>query len=198
MSSQKIDRLALLQLKEGNYLAFKAVYDHYAPPLLNFIYKIVKDIDLAQDILQLTFVKVWKSHAQIDMERSFDAYLFQIASYSSIDLLRQVAQNERKKEKLKEQAEEFSLSVEEAFLLKEQHLIIDQILSQLPPQRRAIFRLCKLEGYSYQEAATELGVSVSTVSNQLVSALKTLRQTLNGRAKNIIIISYLYLQYLYF
>lgn len=198
MGSGKIDKPILKKLKEGDYLAFRAVYDCYARRLLSFIYKITKDIDLAEDILQLTFVKVWKNHRSIDPEKPFDAYIFQIASHSSIDALRQIAQHARKKEKLKEQSEPLALSVEEAFLLKEQNLLIDNILAKLPAQRREIFRLCKLEGYSYQEAADTLGLSTSTVSNQLVSALKTLRQLLSEQGEKPLLLIYLSAYYVFF
>lgn len=198
MGSGKIDKPILKKLKAGDYLAFKAVYDSYAQPLLSFIYKIIKDIDLAEDILQLTFVKIWKNHQSIDIDKSFDAYIFQIASHSSIDALRHIAKDERKKERLREQGEELALSVEEAFLLKEQNLLIENVLAQLPAQRREVFRLCKLEGYSYQEAADALGISPSTISNQLVSALKTLRQLLKEHGGKPLVIIYLSTHYIFY
>lgn len=174
-----VDREVLLKVKEGDYLAFQLVYNAYAQRLYVFVLKIVKDVDVADEVLQLTFVRLWKNRASIELDKLFDAYIFRISSNLAIDMLRQIAQNARKKEHLSQNNNEFSLSVEDSFLIKENQEKIAQLLTLLPPQRRQIFQMCKLEGYTYKEVAEELNISVSTVSNQLVAAVKKLREVLS-------------------
>ncbi|TDQ77811.1 RNA polymerase sigma factor [Sphingobacterium yanglingense] len=186
-SAGQVDKKVLIELRKGDYLSFKKIYHAYAQRLYSFIFKVVKDVDLADDVLQLTFVRIWNNREQIDEEKLFDAYIFQIASNLCIDTLRQIAQQERKKQHLYQQMNELALSVEEQFLIKEKAVLIDQLLDSLPPQRRLIFTRCKLEGYSYQEVADELGISTSTVSNQLVMGVKTLREEFNKHKDAIIL-----------
>lgn len=186
-SAGQVDKKVLIELRKGDYLSFKKIYHTYARRLYSFIFKVVKDVDLADDVLQLTFVRIWNNREQIDEEKLFDAYIFQIASNLCIDTLRQIAQQERKKQHLYQQMNELALSVEEQFLIKEKAVLIDQLLDSLPPQRRLIFTRCKLEGYSYQEVADELGISTSTVSNQLVMGVKTLREEFNKHKDAIIL-----------
>lgn len=171
-----VDEQVLMRVKESDYVAFQLLYNAYSQRLYVFILKIVKDVDVADDVLQMTFVRLWKNRASIELDKNFDAYLFRISSNLSVDVLRQIAQDARKKAHLSQNNTAFSLSVEESFLIKENRETIAQLLTQLPPQRRQIFQLCKLEGYTYQEVAEELNISVSTVSNQLVAAVKKLRE----------------------
>ena len=85
----------------------------------------------------------------------------------------------------------YGLSVEEEYLIKEKKKIIDQVIEQLPLQQQRVFRLCKLEGYSYAEAAAILQVSASTVSNHLTAAVKSVRELLMNNKNHLYFILFI-------
>lgn len=188
MGSAVVDKNILIELKSGNKTSFELVYRAFSKRLYALIYKIVKNVDQTDDILQLTFVKVWDNRAEIDTEKSFDSFIFQIASNLSIDFLRKAARDKRKQDLIYQNFNQFALSVEEVFLVKEKSMLLSHLISQLPAQRQEVFRLCKIEGYTYQEAADKLGISPSTVSNQLVSAVKSLKSLLRQHREDILFI----------
>jgi len=65
--------------------------------------------------------------------------------------------------------------VDEKLAFKEtNHIIVNGIL-MLPPQRRLVYQLCKIEGKSYQEVSRILGISISTISDHIVKATKSLK-----------------------
>src|SRR5690606_41416016 len=136
------------------------------------------DLEHSFDILQMTFIKVWNGREQINLEKSFQSYLYQIANNLSIDYLRQVAKSLRKQEEIWNNSMVYGLSVEEEYLIKEKKKIIDQVIEQLTLQQQRVFRLCKLEGFSYAEAAANLQVSASTMSNLLPTTVKSVTELL--------------------
>lgn len=139
----------------------------------------------------MTFIKVWNGREQINLEKSFQSYLYHIANNLSIDYLRQVAKNLRKQEEIWNNSMIYGLSVEEEYLIKEKNKIIDQVIEQLPLQQQRVFRLCKLEGYSYAEAAAILQVSASTVSNHLTAAVKSVRELLMNNKNHLYFILFI-------
>lgn len=176
---------------EGDVKAFEAVYLKYSKPLYRYIQSITKNEEQSFDILQMTFIKVWNGREQINLEKSFQSYLYHIANNLSIDYLRQVAKNLRKQEEIWNNSMIYGLSVEEEYLIKEKNKIIDQVIEQLPLQQQRVFRLCKLEGYSYAEAAAILQVSASTVSNHLTAAVKSVRELLMNNKNHLYFILFI-------
>ena len=68
--------------------------------------------------------------------------------------------------------------IEEMLLRKENNHLLQKAIDSLSPQRQLVFRLCKLEGKSYDEVSQQLGISTSTISDHIVKANKTIREYL--------------------
>ncbi|MNY51299.1 RNA polymerase sigma factor RpoE [compost metagenome] len=85
--------------------------------------------------------------------------------------------------------------VDNVLFHKETSAILNKAIEALPPQQQKIFNLCKVEGRSYEEAASILGISPATVGNQLVKAVRSVRTTmLNSQDALIIVVSLLLIQ----
>jgi RNA polymerase sigma-70 factor (ECF subfamily) len=69
--------------------------------------------------------------------------------------------------------------MEETSSTEDLEKIAQQALEQLPPQRKLIFQLCKIEGHTYEEVALSLGISHGTVRDHMFKAAKTIRQYLS-------------------
>ncbi|MCO5946733.1 RNA polymerase sigma factor [Mucilaginibacter flavidus] len=82
---------------------------------------------------------------------------------------------------------DYEINKEESILSEENLDFLQIAIGTLPPQRKQIYTLCKLEGKSYEEVSNLLGISTSTISNQIVKANKTVKQyfLLN---KNVIVL----------
>ena len=168
----------LLLLKHGHEAAFEKIYKLYSPRLFGNIYKMVKSQSTAQEILQEVFIKVWNNRTGIDPERSFRSYLFRIAENNVYDFFRNASRDKKMQSCILVIATEHYDHIEELLLKKENNAVIHKAINSLSPQRQQVFRLCKLDEKSYAEVSCELGISVSTISDHIVKATKTIRKYL--------------------
>lgn len=166
----------LQQLKQGDERAFSKIYDHFSKQLYRKILRLVNDDEVAQELLQELFLKVWIKRENINPEQSFWPYLYDIAKYLVYNHYRKVAYNKRLLEHLTVTTEPHVTNAEDIMINKETHDLLIQAIEHLPPQRKQVFKLCKFEGKSYQEVAELLGISTSTISNQIVAANKSVKE----------------------
>ena len=163
-------------LKNGQKAAFDFIYLKYSKFLLPKLQRMVKVPEVVDELMQDVFVKVWTKRAEIDLDRSFRGWIFTIAQTTVFSYYRRLALDKKMQQHLLEVFVEFYDQTEEYIFNKERLQLLSSAVDQLPPQRREIFRLCKIEGKSYQEAADLLSLSPSTVSNQLVNATKSIKR----------------------
>lgn len=166
----------LTQLSSGCEIAFGAIYNHYSPCLYKKITHIIKDEIIAQEIVQEVFIIVWEKRASIDTSKCFSAYLSCIVTNKCYDYFRRCSKERKLTSKLNEHAE--YLSIEEKLINKENSLLLTKVIQLLPPKRRLIFSLCKLEGKTYDDVSQQLGVSSSTISDHIVKANQFIKMKL--------------------
>lgn len=166
----------LAKLQSGDHAAFGKIYGIYSRRIYLNTLKLVKDEDEAQEILQDVFIRIWNARETIDSSRPFGSFLFSIARNLIRDFFRKAARDERMRQLLAERGSELYDHIESAIDHKETSEILQRAIDALPQQRKMIFTLCRVEGKSYEEVAAILGISVSTVGNQLTKATKTVRQ----------------------
>ena len=171
----------LSQVREGDVKAFEEVYKTYSPRLYSSILKIVKSVAVTEELLQDTFQRIWEHRKTIDISRSFKSYLFTIARNLVYDYFNKTSRQKLMERYLqvKEQgAAGFRHQLEE----KESEVLLEKAVHQLPPQRKLVYTLCKIEGKSYEDVSKTLGISVSTISDHIVKATKTIKAYYLSRA----------------
>ena len=165
----------LSQLKQDDEQAFEKIYKLYSARLYGNLLKLVKTEPEAQEILQDVFMKIWDNRRSIDTNKSFRSYLFKIAENKVYDFFRKMARDKKKETAWVALFSSASLTEEELLLTDKNDAMLNSAIELLPPQRRQVFRLCKLEGKSYKEVSELLGISVSTISDHIVKATKSIR-----------------------
>jgi len=169
---------ALLRLSYGDEVSFAAVYNNFAPELYLKLIKILKSDFLAEDILQDVFLIVWNNREKIDPCKCFQAYLSTIAVNKCYDHLRRIASTGRLYAKLP-LAENQNQGNDQILISKEESAVLYQTIELLPPKRKLIFKLCKVDGKTYEEVSDQLGISVSTISDHIVKANTFIRSRLH-------------------
>lgn len=168
----------LLALKQGGHHAFNTIYDRYKIELSVKIIRMVKSEELAEELLQDLFMRLWTHREQIDPYKSVKAYLHQIAKNLVIDLLRRAAKEQHIHRQIIAATTELYEHVEQSLFKKENEAFLQQAIEQLPPQRRKIFVQCKLEGKSYKEVAEQYHISTNTVNDHIQKSTQTIREYL--------------------
>lgn len=168
----------LLKLREGDYHAFDALYNRYAAVTLAKIRKLVHLAPVAEELHQDVFMNVWEQRERLPEDVPFRAIVLRIAKSAAYNFYRKAAYDRELQAQLTASATELYNQVEEHTQFEETNDRIMAVIARLPEQRQRIFRFIKLDGKSYEEAAAEFGISLSTVKDHMARALKFLRTEL--------------------
>lgn len=169
------------ELRNGSHKAFNAIYDMYADKLYGFVFAHSKSREMANDLVQETFLKLWTMRETLSVEGSLQAMLFTISHNKMIDIFRAQI-NKVEFEDYIEFAENADLSdnaIEKKIYYDDFYKALKICKSQLPHRQMEIFEMSRENGESIEEIALQLKISEQTVKNQLTSATKTLREELS-------------------
>jgi RNA polymerase sigma-70 factor (ECF subfamily) len=172
----------LNRISQGDEAAFTEIFHHYSQHIWQFVLKKTKSETIAEEIVQEVFLKLWvKKETATDID-DLPSYLYTMATNKTYDYFKKVAGDSRKLENLWHQVQQAKVAnpVEETIDFRESMEMVNQAIEQLPPQRKKIYLLNRMEGLSYEEIAQQLNISKSTVSNQLVEATKFIREYVKG------------------
>ncbi len=150
--------------------AFKELVKTYSPSMMSVCIRYLGDPYLAQDMLQETFIAVFKHILQYQPTGSFKGWLHRIAATTCLKELRK-----RKQILLVDLDDYEELAPEENIDFLDE-LGIMKIISELPDQYRLVFNLYVIEGYTHREIATMLEIEERTSRVQLTRARKFVRQ----------------------
>lgn len=173
--NQTDEKSLLVQLKNGDEQAFEILYNNYKFRIAGNLFKLLKSDDLVKEVLQELFLKIWQVRAQIDCEKSFKSYLFLISENLVYDYFRKVAKDKRLLAKMMASSSELYLHIEEDMMSKEQADKLQIAINLMPPQRKMVFTLCKLQGKSYKEVEQIMGINAKTISSHMLQANRFLR-----------------------
>ena len=184
----------LKKFRNNDEAAFDYIYQIYSIQIYRKILKMTKVEVIALELLQDVFVRVWEKKHLIDPDQSFKSYLYRIAENIVIDFYRKVSREIKLQNELRKHQSNAYNHIEEGIYLKETESYLNQAISQLPAKQKSVFILCKMEGKSYQEASSMLGISISTVNGHIVNATKFIKGFLfkNEPLLIYIIISFTY------
>ncbi|MEJ5088522.1 sigma-70 family RNA polymerase sigma factor [Sphingobacterium faecium] len=152
---------------------FKNLFYHYYDRIYTGFYKKTNSLEVAQDLTQITFMKLWTYRDQFSQDISHEKQIFRKAKLVLIDWLRKEA-NQRKLIAEIQQNLPLAFTTSTSDLREELNLAIDK----LPPARKKVFIMAYLEGYSHKEIAEELNISVKTVDAHVLKSLQQLRKLL--------------------
>ncbi|MFD2565104.1 RNA polymerase sigma factor [Aquimarina rubra] len=154
---------------------FEAIFNDCSESLRNLIYYKCKDVDLAEDIIQDAFIKLWQNCKKVIFFKA-KSYLFTVANNN---LLNHIA---HKKVVLKFQQKPHSdlNNQDPQFLIEEKEFMskLQNALDALPEKQRETFLLSRIDKKSYKEIAEITGVSVKAIEKRIHYSLLTLRQKL--------------------
>lgn len=131
------DEVLLVKLKRGNIRSFEAIYDRYAPMVLNFVRKMIKDQMRAEDITQNIFMRLYVSWNSLEPGLSLKNWLFVCARNEALDVLR--SKWAKDVAKVQEIMEDARVSVPEGEMIRRESAAqLRTMVDDLPDQRAKI------------------------------------------------------------
>jgi len=169
----------VLGLRNREKIAVEALYDMYSSSLYGVIFRIVNDTELAEDILQETFVKIWQSFSGYSAEKGrLFTWMVNIARNLSIDKVRSKDfRNQNKNQDLENTVN--LIDEQNNTVYKPELLGIKDLVQKLRPEQKSILDLVYFKGYTHVEVADELGIPLGTVKTRLRMAIQELRKNFN-------------------
>jgi RNA polymerase sigma factor (sigma-70 family) len=170
------DLVAMLQVKDQN--AFSYLYDNYSPALNAVIVRMVDDNQLAEDILQETFVKIWNNFGQYDASKGrLFTWMINITRNLTIDTLR--SKGYKKQQKISQDENFVSSNQDKNFSAAKYDTIgIRKQVQNLKPDQKIIIDLAYFNGYTQEEISKEMSIPLGTVKTRMRSAIIELRKLL--------------------
>lgn len=187
MNEDRKRYLLLLIAEHDDQNALDELFNFYFPGLVSFASNILKDRQLAEEVVEDVFVKLWQNRKTMVSIKSPSHYIYTAVKYTALSALKK--QNTIFYEDYSDDVELTYSSPESDYISNENIARINEAINQLPPKCRLIFRLIKEEGLKYDEVAQLLQLSVKTVESQMTIAIKkltiTIRQMLPDMAEHL-------------
>lgn len=180
MPSSPLSELQLLhQIVEGDASAFREIYERYQGKVFLFALRLVKSKAEAEELVQEVFVRIWEKRLSIRIEKNFNAYILTITRNLILDRFKKAARDKSIQQKIYQNMEAFQNASVDQLIQKELERLHQQAVDRLSPKRKIVYLLSREEELSYEEIANKLGISKSTVSNQISESLKSIREFLS-------------------
>lgn len=171
----------LLRIAKGDEKAFRVFFDHYKERFYAVALKMSRSDDVAQEMVQEIFLKVWQNRTALTDITKPDNYFFTVLYRQVYRYYKKLAL-ERRLLKLIADSPAFQNITDETVLAQESERLINEAIARLPKQQQLVFRLSKQEGLSREQIAEKLQISPNTVRNHLAEAMQSIRSYLNHAA----------------
>lgn len=185
------------QFIKGDESSFKVIFNFFYPRLYHFIKEYIPNDDQAENIVQDTFLILWKNRQNLKSDTNINAWLYTVARNNCLKKLRDYKSGKGSLFSHQINGLELEMNLNALSSLDTSELtfteierIIENTLAGLPPQCRKIFELSRFENMKNKEIAEELEISVKAVEGQITKALKIFRKTLKDYLP---LVSYLFI-----
>ena len=171
------EKILIRNVKNSKKDSFQKLFYQFYDQLFRFVVYRVRDTDIAKDITQETFLRIWEKRESLQPKKSFFSLLARISTNLCYDHFRYTEVRLRNKDRIPEYGKSHFDNPEEVVQAQAIEKIIRKLVNEKLPQRcRIIFILSRIEGLSNQEISLKLGLSIRTVENQIYRALKILKK----------------------
>jgi RNA polymerase sigma-70 factor (ECF subfamily) len=177
-----MDVVVIERARNGDHEAFVLIYEHFSAQIHRYVFRLVGNQELADDITQETFLKAFQSIRKISQDANVSAWLYRIASNACFDVLRRrklitwmpmLEENDK--------SDEFTTDDFTPQVIESQ--IVRRTLAQMPPALAVCLVLRSVEGFSCEEIAEILKIPKGTVFSRLARAREAFIESYNSVAR---------------
>jgi len=179
------DAELMLRVKGGDDASFGVLLEKHRNPVIHFLYRMVQNRAVAEELAQEVFLRVYRSRASYEPTAKFTTWLFRIATHLALNSIRD-GKNDRKRESLDDMVDDQPVrqvsdnrpTIEQAMLYQARLAEVKKAIQTLPEKQRAAVLMHKYEEMEYSQIARALNCSESAVKSLLFRAYETLRARL--------------------
>ncbi|RXF70120.1 RNA polymerase sigma-70 factor [Arcticibacter tournemirensis] len=181
----------LVELAAGNESAFKELFNQYHKQLGTYIFRITNSYELAEEIVQDVFLKVWMNHELFANVTCFKAYLFVLSRNHTLNYLRKLT----KEQMHKNEWEQHSIRTLKSDNTTDKlyYGLLDKAIDRLPVQQQKVYLLSRHQRLKYAEIASRLDISRETVKKYLQIATASITEYVKAGLQAILVFIFLYI-----
>jgi RNA polymerase sigma-70 factor (ECF subfamily) len=182
------DAELMLRVKHGDLQAFEQLVQVYQHPIVNLAFRMLRDLDEAEDLAQNVFLRVFQSAPRYQVTAKFSTWIFTIARRLCLNEIRRRGRHpaqsldsspsEDPEQAPRQYPDGKTFSPPQAFLHRELEQKIQEALAALPDKQRLAIALCRENELSYEDIARVLGCSVPATKSLIHRGRETLKDKL--------------------
>lgn len=182
------DAELMLRVKAGDEGSFANLLSRHRDPVVNFLYRMVQNTAIAEELAQDVFLRVYRARASYEPSAKFTTWLYRIATNVALNhirdgrMARQLAAIDDPESEVGRELRASEANIEEQLVAQSLGWEVRQAVMALPGKQRAAVLLHKYHDLDYKQIATTLGCSESAVKSLLFRAYETLRERLSHLA----------------
>ena len=176
----------IIEASEGSIESFESIYNAYSVFVYNVAFRVVHNIDEAQEVTQEVFLTVYRKLKSFKFKSSFKTWIYRITVNLAINYAKKRAKEQKRTVEYDDKKESNKAidSIGENIEREQQEKVIATLLESLNPDQRACVVLRSIEGLSYQEIAESLNININTVRSRLKRAREILLALRKEMVKN--------------
>jgi len=169
----------LLPKPFANKADFEITFKDYFNPLVNFVNRYLNDFEDSREVVQNTFIKIWKQKDEIIIKTSAKSYLYQVTRNTMIDFVRN-----QKNKKASDLTDQLMASIEDVteeqldpYIVRQ---AVENAMKDMKDKSKEIFVLNKFEGLTYEEIADYLNISKRSVEDNIYRVSQQIKERLKN------------------
>lgn len=186
--ADKRDHKLIALIRENDTIALSDLIRLYVISLREVAYGVVRREDLARDVVQDTFVKLWNKRAELNIHGSVAGYLYRAVRHTAINAVKHEHSVQRAQDAIAQSyvadppmATNDGVSDLNA---RDLQLVVERTLKAMPPQVREIFLMRRFKEMDLDEIASVLGISFQSVKSQMSRAMRRLSEAIRDWHSN--------------
>jgi RNA polymerase sigma-70 factor (ECF subfamily) len=188
VTDDHIDHNVLLSLAAGDKEAYASVFEKYWDRVYGAALRLTKSPEMARDLAQDIFLKLWDQRHQLPKVKNFPSFLYAITRNLVHDHLRKKVFRESNREYLINYFSRAEATAPELLESKEMDDLLHTSIDKLPPKLRQVLKLGRLEGLSHEEIAARMGITPQSSKTYMVRALAALNKEMARHAEKMALI----------
>lgn len=172
----------LMKIAEGDQRSFTVLFNYYQQFVYGFGKRLTRSEEMALNITQDVFMKIWERRVGLREVENFPAYLNRLVRNRSFNMLRDLSAQAKQTVDLSEADAYVQEDTLQQLDYDETLKLVNEAVEGLAPQQKLAYQLCHRQGLKYEQAAEEMGISAQTVHVHMKLALKKIREHLKNNA----------------